>query len=259
MFPMDIEEVRNKISPYVNNDYSILDSHRRIYGLLSDCLHTNKEARDLLMKGYDEKIFLIAKKCNALDEDTLMKYENLLSYRQLIDRSKAGWVVVAWFCILGRSVPLKLIELVEHKLDRKSFDKSTEQPEHEENISLTREDLERHKDEYSEDKLWNKVTKYAKKIGVQLLYESLQLYFVTQNPACPLKVKATIYGALGYLIVPFDFIMDFTPAFGYADDATAVAAALVIAQTYIDDKVRFKAKRKLQDIFGNDVIKELEG
>lgn len=119
-------------------------------------------------------------------------------------------------------------------------------------------DTEKYATEYSEEKLWQKLTKHFKSIGVQAAYKALQLFYVTQNPKCPKKVKAGIYGALGYFIMPIDAIADLIPFIGYTDDLTIIGAALVIAQFYINDEVRTKAKKKLTWIFGPEAVSKLK-
>jgi len=113
--------------------------------------------------------------------------------------------------------------------------------------------------EYSANKLFDKILLYAKEIGAALVYKALQLYYVTQKPEVPLKVKTTIYGALGYLILPLDLVPDLLPMVGYGDDAAAIAIALAVAHMYIDETVREKAKAKIVSIFGQGVLKILEG
>jgi uncharacterized membrane protein YkvA (DUF1232 family) len=73
-----------------------------------------------------------------------------------------------------------------------------------------------------------------------------------------MKVKAGIYGALGYLISPFDFIPDFTPIAGYTDDAAAIGIALLLAQMYINDEIKAQAKGKIKDIFGAKALEKLD-
>ena len=119
-------------------------------------------------------------------------------------------------------------------------------------------EVEKYTDEYSEDGLWNKVKDNVTSIGISLIYKALKLYYVAQSPKCPMKVKAGIYGALGYLISPFDIIPDFTPIAGYTDDAAAIGVALILAQMYIDDNIRAQAKGKIKDIFGAKALEKLD-
>ena len=86
----------------------------------------------------------------------------------------------------------------------------------------------------------------------------MQLYYVAQKPDVPLKVKAAIYGALGYLILPMDLVPDMIPVVGYGDDAAALVFALGVAHMYIDEDIRRKAKDKLVAIFGEGVLDRLE-
>ena len=119
-------------------------------------------------------------------------------------------------------------------------------------------EVEKYTDEYSEEGLWKKIKENVTSIGISLIYKALQLYYVAQSPKCPMKVKAGIYGALGYLISPFDFIPDFTPIVGYTDDAAAIGIALLLAQMYINDEIKAQAREKIKDIFGEKVLEKLD-
>lgn len=124
-------------------------------------------------------------------------------------------------------------------------------------VPLNDNGLGNYSDKYSEDNLWDKITGNVQAIGAKLIYNALQLYYATENPACPQKVKIGIYAALGYLISPIDFIPDFTPIAGYGDDASAIGTALILAQMYIDEEVREKAKTKMVDLFGEKIISKI--
>lgn len=119
-------------------------------------------------------------------------------------------------------------------------------------------DIEKYRDKYSEEGLWEKLRKNIAKIGVKVIYQALLLFYVAQSPNCPAKIKAGIIGALGYLISPLDLIPDFMPGIGFADDAAAIAAAVALAQVYINDEIRAQARAKIVDLLGEDALENLE-
>ncbi len=120
------------------------------------------------------------------------------------------------------------------------------------------EEVEKFSKDYSEKSFFDKSVGVVKKAGLELIYKALQLYYVTQKPNCPTRVKAAIYGTLGMFIAPLDFIPDFMPIMGFTDDAGAIAVALTIAHFYIDDEVKKNAKDRLQSLFGKEILSELK-
>ena len=118
-------------------------------------------------------------------------------------------------------------------------------------------DVEIYADRYSEEGFWTKVKTKVKSAGLTIIYKALQLYYATENPSCPTRVKAGIYAALGYFVTPFDFLPDFLPFAGYTDDLSAILIAMMMAQSYIDDAVREKAQEKIRHIFGRRALEEL--
>lgn len=122
---------------------------------------------------------------------------------------------------------------------------------------LRKIDLRKYEANYSETGLWEKIRQQAAAIGVRLIYEALQLYYVTKAPHCPSMVKAGIYGALGYLISPIDLIADMIPGIGYTDDAAVIALALVLAQAYITDNIRQQARDRIAQFLGEEYVSNL--
>lgn len=103
---------------------------------------------------------------------------------------------------------------------------------------------------YSDAKLWKKLSKYANEMGKKLVYNVLVLYYAMMQPDVPLRYKAEIVGALGYVILPTDLIPDFIPVGGFADDLAAVAFAVNHVINIITPEVKDKASEKVRDIFG---------
>ena len=139
-------------------------------------------------------------------------------------------------------------KLSDKNIDDTSFDPSR----------LNDVDMNEYAANYSEDDLWKKVKGNVKKAGLGLIYNALKLYYVTKNPNCPMKVKAGIFAALGYFISPIDLIPDFTPIAGFSDDGGAILLALGMAQMYIDDNVKEKAKERISNLFGKDAAAKLD-
>lgn len=115
-----------------------------------------------------------------------------------------------------------------------------------------------YQDKFSKDNLLLKLQHYGRDIGLTVLYNVLQLWYVLQKPEVPAKNKAVIMGALGYLITPLDFIPDLTPILGYNDDAAAILFALYMVRQYVDDEVKAQAKARLTKIFSEDAVKNLD-
>lgn len=136
----------------------------------------------------------------------------------------------------------------EEKQTDKNFDRS----------KINEKELQKYKKDYSEHSFKEKLRKYAKIIGVGAVYKVLQLWYVLQKPDVPLKQKALITGAIGYLIAPLDFIPDLTPVLGYSDDFIAVTYALLQVQGYVDTEVKEKSKHFIEDIFGAAAASELD-
>ena len=119
-------------------------------------------------------------------------------------------------------------------------------------------DMDKYAEKYSDENFLSKVKSAVKKAGANVIYKALQLFYVTQNPNCPTKIKAAIFATLGYFIMPLDIIPDFAPVVGYTDDAAAIATALVLAQAYVDETVKQKAQETLQNFFGKKILSEIE-
>lgn len=103
---------------------------------------------------------------------------------------------------------------------------------------------------YSDESFWDKVKKYAKVAGKEVVEKSLWLYYAAQRPETPFWAKAVIYGSLAYFICPVDAIPDVIPVVGFVDDLGALAAALAMVAVYIDEDVKAKASENLKNWFG---------
>ncbi len=71
-------------------------------------------------------------------------------------------------------------------------------------------DQNEYEEAFSENGFWDKLKRYAKAAGREVVEKALLLYYAMQEEKAPAWAKATIAGALGYFIVPIDAIADFT-------------------------------------------------
>lgn len=115
------------------------------------------------------------------------------------------------------------------------------------------EELNAYAEAYTEESFWDKLLSYALKIGAKLVQQALVLYYALQDPEVPTWAKASIIGALGYLISPIDLIPDVIPVVGYSDDASVIAAVLILIKSYVKDEHHQRAKEKLAEFFDVDV------
>ena len=114
--------------------------------------------------------------------------------------------------------------------------------------NFSNEELKKYQSEFSEPKFWDKMKKAAKSAGKKVIEMALLLFYVLQSPDVPIAKKTIIIGALGYLILPFDFIPDFIPALGFTDDAAALAAALKTINSSITPEIEARAKAKADEL-----------
>lgn len=111
-------------------------------------------------------------------------------------------------------------------------------------------DYQSYRKYYSEQRFWNKLRRQASKAGMKVVYGALLCYYVLTSPEVPIRFKAAIVGALGYLIFPIDAIPDFIPVAGYTDDLSAIVTVLKLVSSCITPTIRHKSLDKLHEFFG---------
>ncbi len=104
--------------------------------------------------------------------------------------------------------------------------------------------------QYSDNSFWDKVKKYARSAGEEVLETALKLYFAATDPDTPTWARTTIFAALGYFIAPLDAIPDAIPAAGFSDDLGVLVAAAATVAANLKEEHSAKAKETLQKWFG---------
>lgn len=104
---------------------------------------------------------------------------------------------------------------------------------------------------YSQTALFTKIIQVAQKAGIKVIYLVLLLFYTLQQSSTPKYAKSIILGALGYFILPTDFVADFIPMVGFSDDLTALLAATAAVALYVTQETKAKAKERLSVWFSN--------
>ena len=107
-----------------------------------------------------------------------------------------------------------------------------------------------YKTHYSENRFWDKTRAIAKSAGKAALEPALKMYYSATDKDTPAWAKATIYGALGYLISPLDAVPDFIPVAGYTDDIGVLIAAAAAVAAYIKPEHVERARETMAKWFG---------
>ncbi len=69
----------------------------------------------------------------------------------------------------------------------------------------------------------------------------LAAFYAAVDPKTPATAKAVLFGALGYFVVPVDFIPDIFGAMGYGDDLAVMFAAIKAVEASIREAHRDRA------------------
>ena len=115
---------------------------------------------------------------------------------------------------------------------------------------MEEKDYLKYKQYFSPESLFEKLKINIVAIGEELIIKALELYYATQNPEMSLKNKLQVYGVLGYLILPLDFIPDYIPMLGYSDDLAALMYAIALVEPYINEQVREQARERFSKLTG---------
>jgi uncharacterized membrane protein YkvA (DUF1232 family) len=72
--------------------------------------------------------------------------------------------------------------------------------------------------------------------------DAVAAFHCATDSATPLPIRATLFGALAYFLLPFDAIPDILLGLGYTDDAAILFAAFTAAKSHITEAHRAKAR-----------------
>ncbi|MDE5975641.1 MAG: DUF1232 domain-containing protein [Muribaculaceae bacterium] len=123
-------------------------------------------------------------------------------------------------------------------------------------LNYFKEHLNKFASYYNPDKLIKKIKDVAKKAGLKTIYIVLILYYATFDKSLPIKDRLMVAAALGYFILPLDFIPDAIPG-GFADDAAALLYVVKHIWGNLSEDTFSKARQRLKEWFPDSETPEI--
>ena len=111
---------------------------------------------------------------------------------------------------------------------------------------------------YSDGSFRSKLKRYAKTAGMKVVYPAMLLQYMMKSDEVSLKTKLIISAALGYFILPVDFIPDFAPIIGFTDDLGVLLLIVRQMAVHITPEIKKNAREHLQKWLGETHEMELD-
>lgn len=92
---------------------------------------------------------------------------------------------------------------------------------------------------------WPKLKKVVRRIPFS--EDLVAAFYCAMDTETPLRVRATLLGALAYFILPLDGIPDVIAGLGFTDDAAVLAIAIRMVAAHMTPKHRDRARQALAD------------
>jgi uncharacterized membrane protein YkvA (DUF1232 family) len=94
-----------------------------------------------------------------------------------------------------------------------------------------------------EDGFWPKLRRFAGKIP--FAEDAAAFYYCATDNRTPVRVRAVMFSALAYFVMPADVIPDVLAVLGYTDDATVFLAAMNLVSSHIKPEHQNAAREAL--------------
>lgn len=96
---------------------------------------------------------------------------------------------------------------------------------------------------------WRKLAAGASRIP--FAEDAAAAYYCALDSRTPTRVRALLFGALAYFLLPADAVPDFFLGLGFTDDAAVLATALNLLAGHIGPDHRAAAHAALEQLRGN--------
>ena len=103
--------------------------------------------------------------------------------------------------------------------------------------------------------IWDSVKTFCISAGITVTYPLLTFYYVMTDENTSITDKAMVYGALLYIISPFDLVpRRLLRVFGILDDVAVTAFVFKKISSSVTPEIRSKVEETIREWFGNGAI-----
>ena len=82
-------------------------------------------------------------------------------------------------------------------------------------------------------------------VAIPFIEEVVAAYYCALDPKTPASVRATLFAALAYFVVPVDIVPDFVLGLGFTDDITVLVTTIGMVRRSIGKRHRAAARTAL--------------
>ncbi len=109
------------------------------------------------------------------------------------------------------------------------------------------DNINQYASKYDELELKPFLKETAKMLGKHIVLYVMIIYTLISDSKVPVKIKLVFTAAIGYLLLPTDFVADFLPIIGFTDDIAFLTYVVTKASDYITPEVTEQAKSKMKN------------
>jgi uncharacterized membrane protein YkvA (DUF1232 family) len=95
-----------------------------------------------------------------------------------------------------------------------------------------------------EKRLWTKLRRVLAR--VPFAEDLVAAYYCALDRDTPGYVRAVLFGALAYFVLPTDMVPDVLAGLGFTDDASVIAAAIAAVGRHLEPRHREQARERLE-------------
>ena len=95
-----------------------------------------------------------------------------------------------------------------------------------------------------EKRFWTKLRRVVAR--VPFAEDLVAAYYCALDRDTPGYVRAVLFGALAYFLLPTDMVPDFLAGLGFTDDASVIAAAIAAVGSHLGPRHREQARERLE-------------